>query len=599
MAPRKRTARPTKTASERRKQHVLEGIGVSPGIGIGTVRVRESGIAELPSYKLKKGEVTAELDRLDDATKRAARRLKRLRGRSEALPEDVGRELDAILDAQAGMLRDSRLIRGAKTRIRDHLQNAETAVRDEGRAIEAAFRAMDDAYLAARADDVHEAASRVLRALSGSRTHPVARLAKGSVVVAETLTPADAAQLDPERTAGFATQLGAGEGHTAIMARALGIPAVMGAAELLDAVRGGRSVIVDGTEGRVIVNPTDETLVRYRARQDDAAKAERRLARLRDVQSITRDGVSVTLMANVELPVEMDMVRRAGAEGIGLMRSEFLFMNRDTLPDEDEQYAALKEMIEALDGKPATVRTVDIGGEKPAGALFEGVDPAAATALGLRGIRLSLAKTDIFGVQMRAILRAAAHGPVRILLPMVATTGELRRARAVLEKAWRSLKRRKVPLPAERPPLGVMIEVPGAALAADALARSADFFAIGSNDLTMYTLAVDRSNEHVANLFDTRHPAVLRLIQFSTEAALRAGIPVSICGEVAGDPAYTPLLVGLGLRELSMTASAIPRVKQRIRDMDAAAATQRARLIMDQTDSGRIAALLDDFNQVG
>jgi len=593
----KTRAKRTTPVKEKRIEQVFDGIAVSPGTGIGTARVRESGISEVPSYTLKKTEVEAEVKRLTEATKRAARRLKRLRTRSSALPEELGRDLEAILDAQAAMLRDSRLIRGAETRIRDDLQNAETAVLDESRAIEAAFRSIDDAYLAARADDVHEVSSRVLRALVGSRTKPVGRIAKGSVIVAEALTPADAAQLDPDHVVGFTTHLGAGEGHTAIMARALGIPAVMGVANMMDAVRTGRRIIIDGTNGRVIVNPTADTLARYRRRQDEDQKAERRLARFKDLPSTSRDQVNITLMANVELPVELEMVSRAGAEGIGLMRSEFLFMNRDTLPSEDEQFEAVKTMVLALDGKPATVRTVDIGGEKPAGALFEGVDPQAATALGLRGIRLSLAKTDIFEDQMRAILRAAAFGPVRILLPMVTTVGEVRRARAVMEKAWRSLKRKKVPLPDKQPPLGVMIEVPGAALAADALTRVADFFAIGSNDLTMYTLAVDRGNEHVAKLFDTRHPAVLRLIQFSTEAALRANIPVSICGEVAGDPAYTALLVGLGLRELSMNAAAIPRVKQRIRELDVGAATQRARLIMDQTDSGRIAALLDDFNQ--
>ena len=593
----KSQSKSSRPPAEKRVEQVFDGIAVSPGVGTGTARVRESGIAEIPSYTLKKSEVDAELKRLSEASKRAARRLKRLRNRSSTLPAELNRDLDAILDAQAAMLRDSRLIRGAEARIRDDLQNAETAVSEESRAIEAAFRSIEDAYLAARADDVHEVSSRVLRALVGSRTKAVGRVPKGSVVIAETLTPADAAQLDPDRIVGFATHLGASEGHTAIMARALGIPAVMGVAGMMEAVRSGRKVIIDGTMGRVIVNPTKETLARYRRRHDEDIKAERRLARFKDLPAVSRDQVSVTLMANVELPVELDMVSRAGAEGIGLMRSEFLFMNRDTLPTEDEQYEAIKTMVLALDGKPATVRTVDIGGEKPAGALFEGVDPQSATALGLRGIRLSLAKTAIFEDQMRAILRASVHGPVRILLPMVTTVGEVRRARTVLDKAWRSLKRKKVPLPDKQPPLGVMIEVPGAALAADALTRVADFFAIGSNDLTMYTLAVDRGNEHVAKLFDTRHPAVLRLIQFSTEAALRANLPVSICGEVAGDPAYTALLVGLGLRELSMTAAAIPRVKQRIRELDVGAATQRARLIMDQTDSGRIAALLDDFNQ--
>jgi phosphoenolpyruvate-protein phosphotransferase (PTS system enzyme I) len=271
-------------------------------------------------------------------------------------------------------------------------------------------------------------------------------------------------------------------------------------------------------------------------------------------------------------------------------------MNRDDIPSEDEQTEMLMTVIGDMGDRPVTVRTLDVGAEKPVAALLNGIDEGAVSTLGLRGIRLSLAQSNVLELQFRAILRAANRGRVRILLPMVSNVAEVRKAREVLKRAAAKLRRRRVKIPRQLPPVGVMIEVPGAALAADALARTSDFFAIGSNDLTMYTLAIDRGNEHVAHLFDSLHPGVLRLIQFSASAALRARIPVSICGEMAGEPRYAALLLGLGIRELSMTPSSIPRVKQRIREMDLAAANRRASAIMDQVDPGRIATLLDDFN---
>ncbi|HER27296.1 MAG TPA: phosphoenolpyruvate--protein phosphotransferase, partial [Rhodospirillales bacterium] len=390
------------------------------------------------------------------------------------------------------------------------------------------------------------------------------------------------------------------EGHTAIMARALSLPAVLGAEGLLgngaNAIENEAAIIIDGDRGRIIINPGPATIAAYQRRHQENVEISRRFQRLRNQPSITRDGVQITLQANVELPAQMAMVGKAGATGIGLLRSEFMFMNRQDLPGEDEQYQILRSIVENMNGQPVTVRTLDIGGEKIADFLLEKFGDGLSSALGLRGIRLSLAHTDVLESQIRAILRAGAFGPVRILLPMVSTVTEVRRTRDIIKKVARNLKRRKVAIADPLPPIGIMIEVPGAALAADALAQVADFFAIGSNDLTMYTLAVDRADEQVAYLYNPLHPAILRLIQFSAQAALQADIPVSICGEIAGDPHYTALLLGLGFRELSMTASSIPRVKQRIRELDLAAAQARAGVIMDQTDSGRIAMLLEDFN---
>ncbi len=577
------------------KEQVFLGLGVSPGVAVGPAYVREHGAIDVPDHAIKPDDVADECVRLEKAVERARRQMGRLRAKVRNMPATAADELSFLVDAYEQMLKDSRLIRGAEHRISHELMNAEAAVQAEIADIADAFAAMDDAYISSRIDDIREVGRRLILNLTGTPVKPFAAVPPGSIVIADELTPADTAQLNPERVKGAAAVLGGAEGHTAIMARALGIPAVLGVADLLHAVKHGDSVLIDGTVGRVILNPNKATLDTAARQQKEYQLQAERLALTRNLPAITRDEVEITLQANVELPIEMTMVRESGAAGVGLLRTEFMFMNRDDIPGEDEQYEQFREVIAAADG-PVTIRTLDIGGEKPAKSLLQGMDEKATSALGLRGIRLSLMQPTVLEAQFRAILRAACHGEVRILLPMVSTVSEMRRAREFLKKATTSLKRRKVKLPDPMPPLGCMIEVPGAALAADALAQVSDFFAIGSNDLTMYTLAVDRGNEYVADLFDPLHPAVLRLIQFSAEAAFRSQIPVSICGEMAGDPRYTALLLGLGFRELSMTALNIPRVKQRIRNIDMTAAHRRAAQIMDQVDPGRIVTLLDDFN---
>ena len=579
-----------------RKERHYQGLGISQGIAIGTAHVRESGIVDTPEYTLKKREVATEQGRLKRAVNLAQRQMRRLQTRAKGMPGAASEELAILLDAYLNMLDDSRLIRGADRRIVEDRINAEAAVSREIAEIAEAFQAMEDSYIAARLDDIREVGNRILLNLGKHPARPLTSLPKGSVIIAESLSPADMAQLDPAHVSGVATMLGGGEGHTAIMARALGLPGILGAPELMDGVHSGDQIIVDGNSGRIIVNPTRNSLARYIRRRADFEKESKRLAHLKNRPSVSRDGTEVSLQANVELPVEMNAVKQVGAEKIGLLRSEFMFMNRATLPSEDEQYAALSAMVKSMNGQTVTVRSLDIGAEKESDAVTGEMDDSVTTALGLRGIRLSLAYPNLLETQFCAILRAALHGDIRVLLPMVSRVSEVHKARNIMKSAAAKLKRRKIKLPDPLPAIGVMIEVPGAALAADALAQASDFMAIGSNDLTMYTLAVDRANEHVAHLFDPLHPAVLRLIQFTTSAALRARIPISICGEMAGDPRYTALLIGLGLRELSMTPSSIPRVKQRLREMDAVAAATRANLIMDQVDSGRIMTLLDDFN---
>ncbi|MDA0997090.1 MAG: phosphoenolpyruvate--protein phosphotransferase [Proteobacteria bacterium] len=581
---------------------VLKGLGAAPGIAVGSALVRASYIVEAPEYAVAKANLGAEQKRLAHAVDIAKRQVRALQSRARKVPGAAGEEMSILFDAYLAMLGDSRLVRGAHARIADRHQNAEAAVQGELANISEQFHAMEDAYLAARLDDIREVSNRLLRNLLRAPAKRTVKPTKDSIVVTDLLTPADMALIDPKRVLGVLAQLGGRAGHAAIMARALGLPAVMGVADVLDKVRPGDTVIVDGHAGVVVVNPSPQTLERYAKKREDTRRRARTLDRLRNEPAVSRDGIDVSLQANVELPIEMEMVAAAGAEGVGLLRTEFMFMNRGDIPSEAEQTRALRVIVEAMHGRPVTIRTLDAGAEKPVPALLGILDEAATTQLGLRGIRLSLKLIETLETQFRAILRVAASahggGNVRILLPMVSTPGEVRKAKALLAETAMCLASEGVKVPAKLPPVGIMIEVPGAALAADSLAQASDFFAIGSNDLTMYTLAVDRGNEHVAHLFDTLHPAVLRLIQFATQAALRARIPVSICGEIAGDARYTALLIGLGLRDFSMAAANIPKVKSRILGMDVLAATQRANLIMEQTDSGRIATLIDDFNSL-
>ncbi len=577
-------------------ERIFDGLGVSPGIAIGIVHLHDQhDDAPVPHYRLAKDTVAAERSRFAAAVATAEQQISKLQAKAKDLPGASGEELGYMLEAYRQMLDNSRLTRGVDKRIADERLNAEAALQREITEIVAHFESMGDAYLSARADDIKDIGRRLTRNLDRGNAGPFGQLSKNAVVLAEELSPADTALFDPALVAGFATILGGPASHTAIMARSLGLPAVVGMSGMPSSSQAGRVVIVDGSGGKVIVNPSADTLADYRKRRADLLRQRRKLHLLRKVPAVTKDGVEITLEANLELPSEVGGVSNYGAAGIGLLRTEFIFMNRANLPSEEEQTAILSELVTKLDGRPLTVRTLDAGADKTAPALgrFDGPNPS----LGLRAIRLSLKRPELLETQLAAILRAGALGPVRILLPMVTNVGELLTVRHILDGVVHRLKRRKVPFALPLPPIGTMIEVPGAALAADGLAQHSDFFAIGTNDLTQYTLAIDRTDEQVAHLYDSLHPAVLRLVQFTTEAALRARIPVSVCGEIAGDPRYTALLLGLGIRELSMASSRIPLVKARIRELDLMAATRRARVIMDQSDTGRIAQLLDDFNE--
>ena len=575
-------------------ERVLEGLGVAPGVAIGPAHVVETGRLRVREYRIPAAGIADERQRFADAVDASVRQLRKLQGRASKLSGAAAEELGFLMEASLQILSSSRLIRRVDERIASERVNAEAAVQYETGRIEEEFARLPDAYLAARAQDIHDVGVRLIRRLTNMPYAGFADLPKGSIIIARSITPADTVLMDPTRIGGFAAAYGGPESHTAIMGRSLGLPAVLGIANLEEQIEAGQMVVVDGTTGRVVINPSAATLAAYGKERRRLQRERAVLNRLRNLRAVTLDGTKITLQANVELPLEVDLAVHAGAEGIGLLRTEFLFMNRDDLPDEQEQFEQLRPFVVGMNGKPVTIRTFDLGGDKLSSALRDRLPTGPNPALGLRAIRLSLKHKPLLEAQLGAMLRVAALGPVRILLPMVGTAHDIVRVRAVLHRVYGRLKKAKVQVPDQMPPVGAMIEIPAAALAVRSIAAAADFLSLGTNDLTMYTLAIDRGDEHVADLYDPLHPAVLQLIYTAISGAHAAGVPIALCGEMAGDPRYTSLLLGLGLRDFSMRPNGLPRVKQRVRAVDIEAVTRRAQLILSQPDSGAISKLLDD-----
>jgi len=582
----------------RRRELRFSGHPISPGIGIGPVYEAAEPALQFSHRKITAADSAAELARLEEAVATSRRQLQKLKTKLASLPEQSQAEISPLIDAYLHMLANSRFLRGARARIADQLTGPEAAVMDEAEAQAEAIMALtgsDHEGRVRRAEEVREIARRVLRNLTRLPFRSFSGLAPGSILAAEFLRPADAALIAPEKFAAVVTAEGGADGHTAVMLRALGVPAVLGAAGVLEAARPGTLAIVDGEAGEVILNPSARSLEAAKERQAARNRTLRALARLQRVPAETTDHVLIDLQANLELPFELPMIAESGAHGIGLMRSEFIFMNRETLPDEDAQTEIYRNIVEAMDGDPVTIRVLDWGSDKEVEALAGYTADTAESnpALGLRGIRLLLRHPDLFETQLAAILRAGAAGPVKIMLPMVGFQRECEAAWDIYDRVWRRLKRRGVRMADQKPPMGIMIETPAAALAAGHLAKHAEFFAIGTNDLTMYTLAADRSLPVGSKLYDPLEPTILRLIYETGVAGHAAKIPVSVCGELASRPEAAPLLVGLGMRQLSMHGAAIPRVKRAIRAVSLRHCREIAAAALAAVDADSVRLLLD------
>ncbi len=582
-----------------KREQRFSGYPVSPGIGIGAVFEASEPPLEISYKKIAAVDIGGETKRLEDAVALSRKQLTKLKTKLASLPEQSQVEIGPLIDAYMHMLGATRLMRGIRARISDKLLNAEAAVMEEAR-IQAetilALTGPDRAGRVRRAEEVREIGRRLVRNLTHLPFRSFANLAPGSILAAETLRPADAALIQPSHCAGIITAEGGADGHTAVMLRALGLPVVLGAPGVLEAAKPGTIAIIDGGTGEVILNPTARSLAAAEARLAALNRTQRALSRLQRMPAETTDRVAIDLQANLELPFELAMIAQSGAHGIGLMRSEFIFMNRETLPDEDTQSHIYRGIVEAMDGDPVTIRVLDWGSDKDVEALSaSGFVPDAAEdnpALGLRGIRLLLRHPELLETQLAAILHAAAFGPVRIMLPMVSFAAEIDAAWDIYDRVWRRLKRRDARLPETRPPLGIMIETPAAALSARRLARHADFFAIGTNDLTMYTLAADRGLPVGSKLYDPLEPVILRLIAETVAAATAAGIAVSLCGELASRPEAAGLLIGLGIRQFSMHGNAIPRVKRAIRACTLPQCEALAKQALEAADARAVRALM-------
>ena len=541
----------------------LQGQGVVKGFAIGRAAIMSAASLEVAHYRIRPQDADGECERLEHAVAHAARELQVV---IDTLPPDAPREVGPLLEVHRLLLEDPMLSRQACELVRERNYNAEWALTTQGQILVEQFSAMEDEYLRERSADIRQVIERVLRVLSGSTAllnnpEAVGESDDALIVVARDISPADMLRLKGGRFAGFLTDLGGPTSHTAIVARSMNVPAVVGLGHIRSLVRDGDLLVADGQSGVVLVNPSDKVLREYRERQDVFLQERSELALLRDAASETLDGVTVKLEANIELPEEARMALDAGAEGIGLFRSEFLFMGRQDLPSEDEQYQAYSAVVKAMGGLPVTIRTLDIGADK---TLDGEITVATNPALGLRAIRYCLSKPDLFATQLRALLRAAVHGHVRILIPMIAHMHEVTAVRLAIDSACADLEARGVEYSRDYS-LGAMVEIPAMAIAIEPFVEALDFLSIGTNDLIQYTLAIDRGDADVSLLYDPMHPAVLRLIAHTINAGERAGKPVSVCGEMAGDSRMTRMLLGLGLKEFSMHPQQLLDVKKEIR----------------------------------
>lgn len=553
---------------------IKKGIGVSPGVVISTAVVLDAEDLLIPRRNVAPDEIRGEVQRLKEAIATSIEDLTRLR---EAITAKHGKEIGAIFDFHLGLLKDKTLIKQVSHEIKTLSTTAEYAASVVMRRYASNFLEMSDRYLSERVKDIHDIEKRLLHNLIGQKAEDLLHLDRDVVVIAHDLLPSQTASLDRVHVRGFATDAGGRTSHTAIVARAMGIPAVVGLGDITAEVSGGDTVIIDGNRGVVIINPDDDQLTEHREYERQLTRLEADLASLRDLPAQTVDGHAVSLQANIEFPEEITEAVNRGAQGIGLYRTEFLYLSRPTEPAEEDHYASYVQALRLLQGRPLVIRTLDLGADK---YTEEGrANPERNPFLGDRSIRLCLHDIPMFKRQLRAIMRASTLGDVRIMFPMISTLMELRQAKMILNDVMEELEDEGIPFRRDIP-IGIMIEVPSAALMANLFAKEVNFFSIGTNDLIQYTLAVDRTNERVAGLFCPAHPAVLALIRDVIRAAVRNQISVSVCGEMAGEPLYTLLLLGLGLNIFSMNGPDIPEVKQIIRSTTVEHAKQVARRVM-------------------
>ena len=560
----------------------MHGIAASPGIAIGTVFLYQDDTPQVPQYSLAEEAVEEEIRRLQDAVQRAEADIRQIQQENNSRLE---KDEQAILDAHLMMLQDPTLFESVHRKLQEDLLNVEWVVHQTVKELMEKLMASGDPYLKERTTDLRDVSKRVLSHLLAHTRVGLESLQEEIILVTHDLMPSDAVTMEKSKVMAIAMDAGGKTSHTAILARSFEIPAVLGLGTVTRMLSGGEVLIVDGNHGVVILDPDDQTLSEYRTMQDEWHEHENQLMRLKNLPAETSDGKLIYLNGNIEVPEEVVSIHSHGADGIGLYRSEFLFLGTHSLPDENEQYGAYRRVLESMQGRPVTIRTLDVGGDK----LSTHIDhrDEKNPILGWRAIRMCLSEVDLFKTQLRALLRSSVHGRLQIMFPMISGIPELSRALDLLEEARQELRDREVPF-ARDIPVGIMIEVPSAALTADALARKVDFFSIGTNDLIQYTLAVDRGNERVAYLYEPFHPGLLKLIRMIIESGHREGIPVAMCGEMAGDPLATVVLLGLGLDQFSMGAVGIPEVKRIIRSASMAEAEELVGSIMEMRTAAEI-----------